>query len=446
MLYRVLAAVALAISLAAVPASAQSGSAKAHIAAAKKAERAKNFQKMLDEYTAACSQEPTGECQLGIADALARLGQADKARASYQTLINDPFAQDKWVAKAKKSLSKLDSAPPPSLDLPAGPPSLDGPPPGLDLPAVADAPKKKKGKKDDAPPALDLPPVGDLPMLPADTATSKKKKKKDTAVAMADAPPPSLDGPPPGLDLPAGPPSLDAPPPALDLPPVADAPKKKGKKGKKDTAVAKTDAPPSLDAPPPSLDAPPPLDLPGPPAVEAKNDAPPELPADAPPATPPADEPPAIAADAPPAVPADEPKVPEKVAEKKPVKEKLVAVAAPPSKTGQTGVAANTPKTVNRDALVAPVPTSETPAPAQSGSKARILAYVTTGIAVAALGGGALAYSKASSSASDLHSGVRDGAAQQRLIDQQKLNRSLSAVGLLGGVVAGGVAAILFTF
>ena len=128
MLYRVLAAVALAISLAAIPAYAQSGSAKAHIAAAKKAERAKNFKKMLNEYTAACSQEPTGECQLGIADALAKMGQADKARAGYQALINDPFAQDKWTTKAKKSLAKLDSAPPPSLDLPAGPPSLDAPP------------------------------------------------------------------------------------------------------------------------------------------------------------------------------------------------------------------------------------------------------------------------------------------------------------------------------
>ena len=67
MRYRLFAAACAALALAASPAFAQAASAR--IASAKKAEKAKNYQKMLAEYQAACAQEPSAECQLGIADA-----------------------------------------------------------------------------------------------------------------------------------------------------------------------------------------------------------------------------------------------------------------------------------------------------------------------------------------------------------------------------------------
>jgi hypothetical protein len=71
---------------------------------------------------------------------------------------------------------------------------------------------------------------------------------------------------------------------------------------------------------------------------------------------------------------------------------------------------------------------------------------VAAGVAVAALGGGALAYSKASSAQSDLTGRVHSGAEAQSLLEQEKQNRTLGLVGLAGGLVAAGLAVALFTF
>ena len=76
----------------------------------------------------------------------------------------------------------------------------------------------------------------------------------------------------------------------------------------------------------------------------------------------------------------------------------------------------------------------------------RVIAWVAAGVAVAALGGGALAYTKASSAQSDLTSKVRSGAEAQSLLEQEKQNRTLAFVGFAGGLVAAGLSAALFTF
>jgi len=371
---------ALALSLA-MPALGQT--AKARIAAAKKAERSKNYKKMLSEYQAACASEPGPECQLGIGDAYAKLGDRANARKAYDLLINDPFAPPNMVAKAKGAQNRLDSGALPSLDLPA---TADLP--SLDLPGPA-APKKKKKTLAAAP--LEMPPL-DLAPPPAAKKTAKKKKKT-TLAASLDLPP--MDVPPAKKTKKAAPPSLDMPP--LDLPATAEPEK-----------VASVDAPPAAEPSAPEAE---PTKTEEPPAVATSEPALPDLP---PPEPKPAKKPKPIAA----------------------------APSAPSKPTATASLPGKEP--VAHEALVAQAP-AERPTPAGRGT-VRMLAWATTGVAVLSLAGGVMAYTKAGSSASELHQSVRSGAAQQRLIDQQKLNKSLSAVGLLGGVVAGGLGAILFTF
>ena len=81
-----------------------------------------------------------------------------------------------------------------------------------------------------------------------------------------------------------------------------------------------------------------------------------------------------------------------------------------------------------------------------SGSNTRIIAYVTGGLAVAALATGGVFYSKASQDSTDLRAHVRDGASQQALVEQQKQHKSLSFAGLAAGLVLAGVAGALFAF
>jgi len=76
----------------------------------------------------------------------------------------------------------------------------------------------------------------------------------------------------------------------------------------------------------------------------------------------------------------------------------------------------------------------------------RTMAYVTAGVAIAALGGGALAYTKASSAHDDLTSKVHSGADAQRLLENERSNKTLSFVGFAGGLVAAGIATALFAF
>src|SRR6267143_795560 len=81
-----------------------------------------------------------------------------------------------------------------------------------------------------------------------------------------------------------------------------------------------------------------------------------------------------------------------------------------------------------------------------SGGVQRTMAYVTAGVAVAALGGGALAFTKANSAQNDLTGGVHSSAQAQQLLDDVNRNKTLSVVGFACGLVAAGIAAALFAF
>jgi hypothetical protein len=142
-------------------------------------------------------------------------------------------------------------------------------------------------------------------------------------------------------------------------------------------------------------------------------------------------------------------------------KKPAAAPAATPAKPAQTVAAATPPPSTKHAVAKTPAPaTAKAPSDAltfvdmprpsptgeRSGGAQRVVAWVAAGVAVAALGGGALAYSKASSAQSDLTSKVHSGAEAQSLLEQEKQNKTLSFVGLAGGLVAAGLAVALFTF
>jgi hypothetical protein len=81
-----------------------------------------------------------------------------------------------------------------------------------------------------------------------------------------------------------------------------------------------------------------------------------------------------------------------------------------------------------------------------SGRVQRTFAYVTAGVAIAALGGGALAYVQAGSTHNELTGGIHSPADTQRLLNDESRYRTLSLVGLVGGLVTAGVATALFVF
>jgi hypothetical protein len=231
-------------------------------------------------------------------------------------------------------------------------------------------------------PGLSLPPADALSLPGADNG--KKKKGKKVAEAA-----PSL----PGLDLPSAPEAKKEPPslPGLELPGAEPAPKKEK------VAAATLDLP----------GAPPAASPPGKKEVAAL-----ELPGAAPPAKKEAAAP-------------KETKPPPK----------QVAVATPP------------PKPPDRkpvpDAAIAAVPaTREAP----SSGATRIVAYATAGVAVIALGGGALAMTKASQAHSDLVGKVHDGATAQQLLETEQRNKTVSFLSFAGGLVAAGIATALFAF
>jgi hypothetical protein len=80
------------------------------------------------------------------------------------------------------------------------------------------------------------------------------------------------------------------------------------------------------------------------------------------------------------------------------------------------------------------------------GGKSKTVAYVAAGIAVASLGAGVFAYTKANSAHSDLTTGLHDRATAGSLLSDESRNRTLSFVGFATGLVATGVAAALFAF
>jgi hypothetical protein len=136
--------------------------------------------------------------------------------------------------------------------------------------------------------------------------------------------------------------------------------------------------------------------------------------------------------------------------------------AAAPKKDAAPAVADGTKSPAKPIAMVAPTVDSRsdkepvaaltaTPVPqdsrrGSSGGIQRTMAYVTAGVAVAALGGGALAFTKANSAQNDLTGGVHSSAQAQQLLDDVNRNKTLSAVGFAGGLVAAGIAAGLFAF
>lgn len=124
----------------------------------------------------------------------------------------------------------------------------------------------------------------------------------------------------------------------------------------------------------------------------------------------------------------------------------------PPAQT-PPALAAATPSAGVKPAAVKPQPApvdaiaaEARPSPVASGGTKRTVAWVAAGVAVAAIGGGALAYAKASSTQSDLTGSVHDSATAKSMLDSEQKYRTLSAIGFAAGLVAAGVSAALFVF
>jgi len=188
-----------------------------------------------------------------------------------------------------------------------------------------------------------------------------------------------------------------------------------------------------LDRPPADLSLPA-LPLPSTPAVAQRaKEADPPLPAMR------RDPPPAAAVAPPPA---------RVEAREAPKKETAPAVASneAPAVPAKIAVAAN--PVADRQAPVAVFSAAPLAAhPRTESSRAqRTLAYVTAGVAIAALGGGVLAYTQAGSTHSELTNGIHSPAETQRLLDDERRYRTLSLVGLAGGLLTAGIATALFVF
>ena len=126
----------------------------------------------------------------------------------------------------------------------------------------------------------------------------------------------------------------------------------------------------------------------------------------------------------------------------------------PPAQTPSApALAAATPSAGVKPAAVKPqaapvdaITAEARPSPVASGGAKRTVAWVAAGVAVAAIGGGALAYAKASSTQSDLTGSVHDSASAKSMLDSEQQYRTLSAIGFAAGLVAAGVSAALFVF
>jgi hypothetical protein len=91
-----------------------------------------------------------------------------------------------------------------------------------------------------------------------------------------------------------------------------------------------------------------------------------------------------------------------------------------------------------------------TPAPSPqaqvSSDTSRYVAYAAAGVALVSFGGGAFAYTKATSTHTELTGSVHSGATAQGLIETEAKNKTLSFVGLAAGLVSAGIATALFAF
>ena len=91
--------------------------------------------------------------------------------------------------------------------------------------------------------------------------------------------------------------------------------------------------------------------------------------------------------------------------------------------------------------------TAPFPQPRAGSSRAqRTMAYVTASVAIAALGGGALAFTQANSVHGELTGSVHTAAETQRLLEDERRYRTLSLVGFAGGLIVAGIATALFVF
>jgi hypothetical protein len=125
-----------------------------------------------------------------------------------------------------------------------------------------------------------------------------------------------------------------------------------------------------------------------------------------------------------------------------------VIAAAPPSGV-KPAVAkpATAPPETQRAPIGAIAAESPRPSPsASSGGARRTAAWIAAGVAVAALGGGVFAYTQGASAQNDLRGSVHDAATAKSLLDSEKQNKMLSAIGFAGGLAAAGVSAFLFAF
>jgi hypothetical protein len=368
--------------------------AQSQVQAARKAERKGEWKKALEAWKAAYAADVNAEYLIGIGDCYARLGNADEAKKNYNAYLADPLALPANVEKVKTKLAELDS-PAGALALPGGGlalPGSDAPPP---LPSAAPPPL----------PGLDLP--GSAPVVAEEKGGRRGKRNKKGA----DLAPPPL----PGLDLPGAPPALadnkkaDGPGlalPGLDLPASPPPSKKEPEK----LAAA----------------SPPGLDLPGLPGLPMPTATPPPAP------KPEKKEQPAVATNTPP---------PTHTTAKPPASSlsgKTVAMTTPPPATKPDS--RHVPEAAIADA---PIARSQ---PEASGGTSRVVAFVAAGVAVAALGGGAYAFTKAGSAHTELTGKVHDGATAQSLLADESKNKTLSFVGLASGLVAAGIATALFAF
>jgi hypothetical protein len=130
-------------------------------------------------------------------------------------------------------------------------------------------------------------------------------------------------------------------------------------------------------------------------------------------------------------------------------KEAAPAVATKESAKPAKPIAVVTAAPEKAPAPVAALAVTPLPREPQAGSSSRVqrtMAYVTAGVAIAALGGGTYAFMQANSAHNDLTNKVHSSADAQRLLESERQNKTLSFVGFAGGLVAAGIATALFAF
>jgi hypothetical protein len=134
-------------------------------------------------------------------------------------------------------------------------------------------------------------------------------------------------------------------------------------------------------------------------------------------------------------------------ADKKDAAAPAVATKEPAKSAKPIAMATPAPeKSAAPAAALAATPLPREPQPGPSSGVQRTMAYVTAGVAIAALGGGTYAFMQANSAHNDLTNTVHSGADAQRLLESERQNKTLSFVGFAGGLVAAGIATALFAF